>query len=139
MSYLELFPYITIAWGVCALLCIRFSEPQPKQYNGLAIVMLVLAWGYLLACAPLFREGEMVPQQMELFVSVVAGLLSIEVWFIFISTMLGVSLAKIAHNPEHKAYLPGWHDPIRSLFRPGWYAVATANVINGLYFLFVPS
>ncbi len=138
MDYIDLFPYIALVWGFVSILCIRFGEDAPKQYNSLTIVLLVLSWVYLLACAPLFREGQYIAPNMQGFVTFVAAILSIEVWFIFISTMLAVGLAKKAHNPDNKAYLPNWHSPIRRLFKPAWQVVAVANVCNaGYYFLLI--
>ena len=134
MSYIEAFPYITFIWGVIALFCVRFGETKPKQYNGLAILLLVLSWGYLLACVPLFRDGHFIPEHMQSFVGLVAALLSIEVWFIFIGAMLGVGLAKTAHDPEHKSYLTTWHSPIRQLIKPAWQVIAIANMANALYY-----
>lgn len=138
MDYIDLFPYIALVWGVISILCIRFGENAPMRYNSLTIVLLTISWGYLMACAPLFREGQYIAQEMQGFVAIVAGLLSIEVWFIFISTMLAVGLAKKAHNPDNKAFLPNWHAPIRRLFKPAWQVVAVANVCNaGYYFLLI--
>ena len=137
MSYIDVFPFIALVWGIASVVCIRFGESAPKEYNALAIVLLVLSWGYLIACAPLFKEGQYIAPYMGVYVSIVAAILSIEVWFIFISTMLAVGLAKKAHNPENKAYLPQWHTPIRRWFKPAWQGVAIANVLNAIYYITV--
>jgi len=136
MNYLEIFPYIGVLWGTITLLCLRFGESSPKQYNGMAVVLLVCAWFYLFACAPLFKEGQMAPDFMHGYIGLVALLLSVEVWFIFISTMLAIGIAKTAHDPSHHSYLVGWHSSIRTFFKPVWPIVAVANIANATYYLF---
>jgi|GEM_PF-2906864 len=137
MNYIDIFPMIAVGWGVLSLFCIRFGEDAPRQYNKLTIVLLALSWGYLMSCAPLFREHQYIAPQMETYIAIVAALLSIEVWFIFISTLLAVGLAKKAHDPENKAFLPDWHLPIRKFFIPGWQLIAVANIVNAAYYFFV--
>jgi len=136
MDYINLFPFIALAWGIITIFCIRFGEDAPMRYNKLTILLLSLSWGYLMSCAPLFREGQYIAPEMEGYVVLVAGLLSIEVWFIFMSTMLAVGLAKKAHDPDNKAFLPHWHVPIRKLFKPAWQIVAFANIVNATYYLY---
>jgi len=134
MNYIDIFPLIALGWGIIAIFCICFGEGAPREYNRLTTLLLVLSWGYLICCAPLFREGQYIPSQMSGYITMVAALLSIEVWFIFISTLLAVGLAKKAHDPENKAFLPAWHLPIRKLFIPGWQLVSIANIANAGYY-----
>ncbi|NRA59910.1 MAG: hypothetical protein HRU25_03155 [Psychrobium sp.] len=134
MNYLEVFSYVVLAWGIVGLLCLSLGESRPRHYTKFAPLMLIISWAYLVACVPVFQAKQFIPAQMSFFYGAVAALLSIEVWLIFLSTLIAIGLAKKNHDPDHHSYMAQWHIPMRKVIKPLWSIICVANVINALYF-----
>lgn len=132
ISYFEAFPYLSLLWGVLGL----FVSIKGRQYQGAIKLWLVLAWGYLVACVPLFRDGQHIAESMQFFYSMIAILLSLEVWLIFIGALVAIALAKKAHDPDHSSFILQWYTPLRRAFQPLLLLFSVAHLINSLYFIF---
>lgn len=147
MSYFELFPYISLLWGTLGLTVSLRGErayaTQPKltpgedigRYKMLAKLWLIIGWGYLTACIPIFREGRQIAEAMQFFYSMIAILLSLEVWIIFLATLVAISLAKKSHDPEFSSVFLQWHWPLKRLLKPMLQLVSVAHIANALYFI----
>lgn len=130
MSYFELFVLINFAWGGLSLAVLFTGEKNNGYVKPIVVPFIVLSWIYLLCCVPLFKDGLQPPQDLATYYAILAGVLSIEVWLVMIVTLLTISLAKKAHNPEFKSYLLPFYQPIRKVFKPLWPIVAIANIVN---------
>lgn len=130
MSYFELFVLINLGWGVVTLACVSSANRKGRYVKKIVMPFILLSWVYLIACVPLFKDGLQPPENLSLYYTIVAGILSIEVWLVMIVTLLTISLAKKAHNPEFKSYLLPFYQPIRKVFKPLWPIVAIANIVN---------
>ncbi|MCG7530594.1 hypothetical protein MHM98_04375 [Psychrobium sp. MM17-31] len=130
MSYFEIFILINLGWGAISLTSVLLAEKNGRYVKPIVISFIVLSWLYLLCCVPLFKDGIQPPETLALYYTVVAGILSIEVWLVMIVTLLTISLAKKTHNPEFKSYLLPFYQPIRKVFKPLWLIVALTNIIN---------
>ncbi|MEN8794418.1 MAG: hypothetical protein ABF294_08215 [Flavobacteriales bacterium] len=137
MNYIENFIFINLAWGVITLFLVHFSEIKPFKYTKCSIILLVLGWIYLAACAPIFRDSDFIPDNLSIFYMCFTIILSIEVWVLILLTLLGVGLAKKSHDPEHKSYMLRFHKPLNKITKPLWKILAIANVVNASsYFLY---
>ena len=134
MNYLEVFSFIVLAWGVISLIGLSLAETSPYQYTKFAPLTLMLAWVYLAACVPVFQKNQFIVPEMSFFYGVLAVTLSIEVWLIFLSTLIAIGLAKTNHDPKHHSYMVLWHKPMRRVIKPLWAIICVANVTNSLYF-----
>jgi len=122
-------------WGVMSLLLLILSEKKPFIYTKFSTLLLMFGWLYLGACVPIFRGLYVIPESLSNFYIGVAIILSIEVWVLMLSTLLGIGLAKRAHDAEHESYMLRFHTPLRAAFKPLWILLAVFNILNsGLYF-----
>jgi hypothetical protein len=136
MSVLEWFPYLALGWGIMGLAVTLKGESAVKgQYNLITTLWLMVAWAYLAVCVVVFRDVTHIANSMEIFYSIIAFLLSLEVWIIFIGTLIAVALAKKAHDPEFSSLLLPWHLPLIKVFKPLLLVLSTAQIINALYFV----
>ena len=136
MSYFEIFIYINLGWGALTLLGVYFSEKSPFEYRKIVTIPLIIfSWLYLLLCIPLFKKGLYPPETQELFYAVLAAILSVEVWFVMLVTLLAIALAKQDHNPDYQSYLLRFYRPLRNGIKPLWLIISFLNLLNsGCYF-----
>jgi len=136
MSYLEFFPYIALAWGTLSVAVgLKGESGNPVKYTILTKVWLIIGWGYLAACVPIFQEAQHFASSMEFFYGAFAVLLSLEVWFIFMGTLTAVALAKQAHDPDFSSLLIKWHQPMKRVLKPMLQVVSALQVANALNYL----
>ncbi|NRA72091.1 MAG: hypothetical protein HRU24_13800 [Gammaproteobacteria bacterium] len=132
MSYFEVFPYLSLSWGMLGL----FVSIKGEQYQGAIKLWLILAWGYLIACVPLFRDGQFIAESMQFFYAMIAIILSLEVWLIFIGALVAIALAKQAHDPEYSGFILKYQPSLRRAFKPMLLLFSVAHLTNSLYFVF---
>ena len=136
MSYFELFPYVALAWGIWGLVVsFKGESSHPFKYNLLSKLWPIVGWMYMVACVPVFRDGQYIDQTMTLFFSIIAMLLSLEIWTILLGTLMAVALVKKTHDPQFTSLFLSWHQPLRNVLKPMLLLVSVAHIINTLYFL----
>jgi hypothetical protein len=136
MSFLDLFPYLALGWGTMGLAVTLKGESAARgQYNLITTLWLIVAWAYLTVCVVVFRDVKHIANAMEFFYSIIAILLSLEVWVIFIGTLVAVALAKKAHDPEFSSLFLQWHLPLKKVLKPMLQVLSAAQIINALYFI----
>ncbi|WP_435276179.1 hypothetical protein ACMAZF_03965 [Psychrobium sp. nBUS_13] len=136
MSYFELFIYINMGWGVMTVFGVYFSEKSPFEYRKtIAIPFIIVSWLYLLLCVPLFKKGLEPLAIQDTFYTLLAAILSIEIWFVMLVTLLAIALAKQAHNSDYQSYLLRFYRPLRNGIKPLWLIFGLLNMLNsGCYF-----
>lgn len=135
MDYFNSFVVVNLVWGITSLILLILSEQKPFVYTKFSAFLLIIGWLYLGACVPIFRDLHVIPESLSSFYIGVAIILSIEVWVLMLSTLLGIGLAKRAHDEEHESYMLRFHTPLRAAFKPLWIMLAVFNILNsGLYF-----
>lgn len=135
MDYFDSFVVINLTWGFISLIFLVLSERKPFIYTKFSTFLLIFGWLYLGACVPIFRDNHLIPAQLSNFYIGIAIILSIEVWILMLSTLLGIGLAKRAHDDEHQSYMLRFHKPLRLVFKPLWMLLAIINIINSSIFI----
>lgn len=137
MSYFELFIYINMVWGIMTVFGVYFSEKSHFEYRKtVAVSFIILSWLYLILCVPLFKKGLNPLVTQDTFYTLLAAILSIEVWFVMLVTLLAIALAKQAHNSDYQSYLLRFYRPLRNGIKPLWLIAGLLNMLNSGYYLF---
>lgn len=137
MLYAEVFVWISFIWGIFSLISLSFCQLRKRKYSWLVVALLIVAWGYLFACVPLFKLGAILPDNMALYFTILAMVLSLEVWVVMLLTLLGIAIAKTNHDENHHSYLLRFHQPLVNICKPLWLILCLINVINAGYYFIV--
>jgi len=136
VDYFNSFVVINFMWGILSLILLMLSEQRPFSYTKYSLFLLILGWLYLGACIPIFKDNYFIPESLSGFYTGVAIILSVEVWVLMLLTLLGIGLAKRAHDDEYQSFMLRFHKPLRLIFKPLWILLAISNILNsGIFFV----
>jgi len=136
MNYLEVFPSIALVWGVLGVAVgLKGEVAATDKYTVLTKLWLVIGWAYLAACVPIFQESQHFSAQMTFFYAAFAVILSLEVWIIFLGSLIAIALAKKAHDHEFSSLMLQWHLPIKRVLKPMLQVLSVLQIVNVLYYM----